>query len=79
LVIPQRETVCTGWSAFVDAVAPTSALIVPEKKNVPYVIAGTLQEAPLSEAAQKELRRAGKEAVVGKARSTEHVTSDRHT
>jgi hypothetical protein len=40
-VIPQSETICTGWSAFIDAVAPTPAPVVQEKKDVPYVIAGT--------------------------------------
>ena len=42
---------------------------------MPYVIAGTLQEAPLSKAAQEELRRAGKDAETGKARSNKHVAS----
>jgi hypothetical protein len=74
-VIPQSETICAGWSAFIDAVAPTPARVVQEKKDVPYVIAGTLQEAPLSTAAQEELRRAGKDAVIGKARSNKHTAS----
>ena len=46
-VIPQSETDYVGWSAFLDAVAPTPAPVVQEKKDVPYVIAGTLQDAPL--------------------------------
>jgi hypothetical protein len=74
-VIPQSETDYVGWSAFIDAVAPTPAPVVQEKKDVPYVIAGTLQEAPLSKAAQEELRRAGKEAVIGKARSNKCIAS----
>jgi hypothetical protein len=74
-VIPQSETICPGWSTFIDAVAPTPAPIVREKKDVPYVIAGTLQEAPLSKAAKLELRRVGKNAETGKARSNAHVAS----
>jgi hypothetical protein len=74
-VIPQSETICAGWSAFVDAIAPTPAPVVPEKKDVPYVIAGTLQEAPLSKAAQAELHRVGKDAEIGKARSNKHIPS----
>jgi hypothetical protein len=34
-VIPQSETVCSGWSAFIDAIAPTSALIVQRKRTCP--------------------------------------------
>jgi hypothetical protein len=74
-VIPQSETVCAGWSAFINAIAPTPAPVVVEKKDVPYVIGGTLQEAPLSEAARKELRRLGKDAETGKARSNKHIPS----
>ena len=74
-VIPQSETISAGWSAFIDAVAPTPAPVVQEKKDVPCVIAGTLQEAPLSEAAQSELHKAGKDAETGKARSNKHVES----
>ena len=74
-VIPQSETDYVGWSAFVDAVAPMPAPVVQEKKDVPYVIAGTLQEAPLSNAARSELHRAGKDAETGKARSNKHVAS----
>ena len=74
-VIPQRETTYAGWSAFIDAVAPTPAPVVTEKKDVPYVIAGTLQEAPLSKAAQSELHRAGKDVEIGKARSNKHIPS----
>jgi hypothetical protein len=74
-VIPTCETTCAGWSAFIDAIAPTLAPVVVEKKDVPYVIAGTLQEAPLSKAAQEELQRAGTDAEIGKARSNKHVAS----
>jgi hypothetical protein len=74
-VIPQSETMYAGWSAYVNAIAPTPAPVVQEKKDVPYVIAGTLQEAPLSKAAQEELRKAGKDAVIGKARSNKHTAS----
>jgi hypothetical protein len=74
-VIPQSETICAGWSAFINAITPTPAPIVQEKKDVPYVIAGTLQDAPLSKAAQSELQRAGKDAVIGKARSNKHTAS----
>jgi hypothetical protein len=74
-VIPQSETICAGWSAFIDAVAPTPAPVVQEKKDVPYVIAGTLQEGPLSKAAREELRKAGKDAKTGKARSNKCVAS----
>jgi hypothetical protein len=74
-VIPTRETSCAGWSAFVDAIAPTPAPVANQKSDVPYVIAGALQEAPLSEAAQKELRRLGKHAETGKARSNKHFPS----
>ena len=74
-VIPQRESNYAGWSAFISAVAPTPAPVVVEKKDVPYVIGGTLQEAPLSEAARKELRRIGKDAETGKARSNKHILS----
>jgi hypothetical protein len=74
-VIPQGETMCPGCSAFINVVAPTPAQVVQEKKDVPYVIAGTLQEAPLSKAAQEELRRGGKDAVIGKARSNKHTAS----
>ena len=42
---------------------------------MPYVIGGTLQEAPLSEAARKELRRLGKDAETGKARSNKNIPS----
>jgi hypothetical protein len=73
-VIPRSETDYVGWSAFIDAVAPTPAPVVQEKKDVPYVIAGTLQ-APLSNAAQSELHRAGKDAEIGKVRSNKHVAS----
>ena len=64
-----------GWSAFIDVVAPTPAPVVQEKKDVPYVIAGTLRGAPLSKAAQAELHRAGKDAEIGKARSNKHIAS----
>jgi hypothetical protein len=74
-VIPQSETDCVGLSAFIDAVAPTPAPVIQKKKDVPYVIAGTLQEAPLSKAAQDELRRVGKDTKTGKARSNKHVAS----
>ena len=74
-MIPQSETNYVGWPAFIDAIAPTLAPVVQEKKDVPYVVAGTLQKAPLSKAAQEELRRAGKDAEISKARSNKHVAS----
>ena len=74
-VIPQSETDYLGWSAFIDAVAPTPAPVVQNKKDVHYVITGKLQEAPLSKPAQSELHRAGKHAETGKARSNKHIAS----
>lgn len=34
-VIPQSDTAHPGWSAFIDAIAPTPAPVVVEKKDVP--------------------------------------------
>ena len=72
-VIPTSETTCAGWSEFIEAIAPTPAPTAKQKSDVPYVVAGPLQDAPLSEAAQKELRRLGKDAETGKARSNKHI------
>ena len=74
-VIPTRESACAGWSAFIDAIAPKTPLIAKQKPDVPYVIAGPLQEAPLSKAAQEQLREAGINAATGKARSNKHIPS----
>ena len=48
MVLPDREAVCSGWSAFVEEVAPDPAPIFQQKDRVPYYIAGTLKEAELS-------------------------------
>jgi predicted P-loop ATPase len=82
-VLPQ-ELVCDGWSEFIADIAPADAPIIKEKGDVPYVITGTLKEAPLSPAAEGELRGVSKESVIeerkagaapqiGKARDNDHL------
>jgi hypothetical protein len=72
-VIPTSETAFAGWSAAINAVAPTPPPIIKNKSDVPYVIAGELKEAVLSNAARDQLREAGINAETGKARSNDCV------
>jgi predicted P-loop ATPase len=75
-VLPTHEITLGGWSVFLANVAPTPAPIIKEKSDVPYIIAGTLQEAELSKKAQEQfLRKTGQSATVGKARSNDHLNS----
>ena len=46
-VVPEREMLCAGWTAFCKEIAPDPAPVIAQKKHVPYLIAGTLKEAEL--------------------------------
>ena len=44
--IPDKEVICNGWTEAISEIAPSDlAAVVPEKKDVPYYIGGTLKDA----------------------------------
>jgi hypothetical protein len=72
-VLPDREAVSTGWSAFVEEVAPTLPQVVERKDQVPYYIAGTLKEAELINKKLREERLRKGRSTIGKQRSSAHI------
>ena len=75
MVLPNREAVCSGWSAFVEEVAPDPAPIYQQKDRVPYYIAGTLKEAELVNEKLREERQKKGQSTVGKQRSSAHINT----
>ena len=73
MVLPDREAVCSGWSEFVNEVAPDPAPVIERKEHVPYYIAGSLREAELINAKLREQRLAKGQSTIGKQRSASHV------
>src|SRR5689334_16523733 len=41
-VVPEQETVCLGWTALVQEIAPNPAPVITRKDRLPYYIAGRL-------------------------------------
>jgi hypothetical protein len=72
-VVPDRESICPGWSAFVEEIAPDPAPVIERKDQVPYYIAGTLKEAELINKKLREKRIAKGQSTIGKQRSAAHV------
>jgi hypothetical protein len=73
MVLPDREAVCSGWSAFVEEIAPDPAPVIERKEKVPYYIAGTLREAELINAKLREQRLINGQSTIGKQRSSAHI------
>jgi Primase C terminal 2 (PriCT-2) len=72
-VLPDREGVSAGWSAFVEEVAPDPAPVIERKDRVSYYIAGTLKEAELINKKLREKRLSKGQSTIGKQRSSAHV------
>jgi hypothetical protein len=72
-VLPDREAVSAGWSAFVEEVAPGDPPVIERKDQVPYYIAGTLKEAELINKKLREKRLAKGQSTIGKQRSSAHI------
>ena len=73
MVLPDREAVCSGWSAFIDEIAPDPAPVIERKDQVPYYIAGTLTEAELINVKLREQRLSKGQSTIGKQRSSAHI------
>jgi hypothetical protein len=73
MVLPDRETVCQGWSAFVEELAPQPAPVIEQKYHVPYYISGTLKEAELKNEKLRKARLARGKSTIGKQRSADHI------
>ena len=72
-VVPEQETVCVGWTALLQEIAPDPAPVVARKDRVPYYIAGRLKEAELKNRKLRELRLKKGQSTVGKQRSGAHI------
>jgi hypothetical protein len=73
MVLPDREAVCCGWSAFVEEVAPNPAPVIGRKDQVPYYIAGSLREAELINPKLREERIRKGQTTVAKQRAAAHI------
>lgn len=73
MVLPDREAVFNGWSAFVAEIAPDPAPVIERKDRVPYYIAGTLKEAELINERLREQRLRNGQSTIGKQRSSGHI------
>jgi hypothetical protein len=72
-VLPDREAMCSGWSAFVEEVAPDPAPVIERKDQVPYYVGATLKEAELKNARLREQRQRQGQSTIGKQRSSAHI------
>jgi hypothetical protein len=73
MVVPDREVTCSGWSAFVEEVAPDPAPVIEIKDRVPYYVGGTLKEAELINKKLREERLRKGQSTIGKQRSSGHI------
>jgi hypothetical protein len=73
MVLPDREGVCSGWSEFLEEVAPDPAPVFECKDRVPYYIAGTLREDELINEKLREERLKKGQSTIGKQRSAGHI------
>jgi hypothetical protein len=74
-VVPEQETICLGWSEFVQEIAAEPAPVIERKDQVPYYIAGTLKEAELINSKLREQRLKEGLSTVGKQRSGAHIAT----
>jgi hypothetical protein len=73
MVLPDREAVFSGWSEFLEEIAPYPAPVFERKDRVPYYIAGTLKEAELINEKLLEERLKNGQSIIGKQRSSGHI------
>jgi hypothetical protein len=75
MVVPDLEAPSSGWSEFLNEIAPNPAPAIERKDRLPYYIAGTLREAELINEKLRAQRLAKGQSTVAKQRSSSHIES----